>query len=418
MRRMMHFDIPTYPFVASVRLRSRGTTPQRTRANTLHSEWSEAGSVTPGSFPPSPESRAHIMSRGFDRTDNIVFRARDKLRMEALASDSDAGIRRAASKLLLGGKFGTFDQQNSSQHLKLSYGFHCASRLATGPEGPSPPAAVSTRASLCIRRDVYVYVEYFVRVIRNSPLQASSASASPVDGESSSADKTACCGDETKSALFSIGLATAEGNLDAEVGTYDASLGLSSTGYLSVCSGPAEDETSTFQLQSSVSSGDRLGMLLFLPSPSTRSASPFPPQQQAAPVEVPAVGEIAGRVCAGPAVSTETVSDHGGSEESCCSDESSSLGHPDVDGQCMLSICFNVNGCVIPLPMLAQYEISDMPWGSEEVHPTLSLHADNIAVWAGFSVDDVKFRSREHIGAPPGEMIYCLDGSVLIDASV
>jgi hypothetical protein len=36
------------------------------------------------------------------------------------------------------------------------------------------------------------------------------------------------------------------------------------------------------------------------------------------------------------------------------------------------------------------------------------------ALQGGFCVDDVQYRSRDAIGAPPGVCVYCLDGSILL----
>jgi hypothetical protein len=446
---MMHYDIPTYPFVASVRIHSRGTTPNRTRANTMHSEWSEAGSVTPGSFPPTPESRATCISRSFDRTDNVVFNARDKLRMEALASDEKIceGARRSAFKMLLGGKFGTFDMQHSSPLLKLSYGDHCVSRLpnqstritfappvsgASDERGAAVPTVCSTRASLSVRRNVYVYVEFLLRTVKNSsstrvPLTScsdrpSSVSSSPDENTSTDVATAAAASVPAVCGLFSVGLAAGDFQLEgAEVGCSERSVGLSSTGCLSVCAGPAEDDVSTFQLQAVVGSGDRLGMLLFLPGVNYSEMSSRAASARCSPSIAPAVGTVAPPCPPRPA----SRMDSSGSASTGYWDTDLSMSLDEGTGANIhaheakgVSMCFNVNGCVIPIPMLAQYDISDVSWdSSEDVFPVLSLQADNIAVWAGFSVDDVKYRSRDEIGAPFGEVIYCLDGSVLIDAA-
>ena len=53
----------------------------------------------------------------------------------------------------------------------------------------------------------------------------------------------------------------------------------------------------------------------------------------------------------------------------------------------------------------------------EELFPTLTLHSSETQVMSRFCADDVLARSREEIGAPPGVTIYCVDGSVLLDAT-
>lgn len=402
MRRMMHYDIPTYPFVASVKIHSRGTTPQRTRANTMHSEWSEAGSVTPGSFPPSPESRATCISRSFDRVDNVVFHARDKLRMEVLACESSSeGVRRTASKLLSVEKFGTFDTQHTSPHMKLSYGNHCASRqtygclsaaaIRSGVPQPVSPVTCSTRASLSVRRNCFVYVEFFMRAAKTSSgagNDKSSDASRNASGEGLGLSEECTTGSFGNT--FSVGLASSRFPVDAEVGTRHVSVGLSASGCLSMCAGPNEEDLSTFQLQSTFSSGDRVGMLVYLPGPTSGST----------PHSGPPVGTVAEQPGASGVGSTD----------------SGSPSELDIIDTTVPSIRFNLNGYPVSLPMLAQYDIGDMPWDpAEEVFPTLSLQADNVAVWCGFAVDDVKYRSREDLGAPPATTVYCLDGSVLID---
>jgi len=54
----------------------------------------------------------------------------------------------------------------------------------------------------------------------------------------------------------------------------------------------------------------------------------------------------------------------------------------------------------------------------EELFPTLTLHSQGTRVMGRFCAEDVLAKSRDEIGAPAGAVIFCVDGSVLLDEDV
>jgi len=126
--RVMHHVIPTNPFRATVRRRTpfQPLTPG-TATNTAAAAAPEADAVSlfssisnrwdadvadalsipeevvysaekdsPTSFPTTPFSRARIMHRSAERTDTVMFAARDRLRLEAQSASRDEYSRNAA----------------------------------------------------------------------------------------------------------------------------------------------------------------------------------------------------------------------------------------------------------------------------------------------------------------------------------
>mmetsp|Transcript_12217 Transcript_12217/g.18484 ORF Transcript_12217/g.18484 Transcript_12217/m.18484 type:complete len:584 (-) Transcript_12217:287-2038(-) len=400
MRRMMHYDVPTHPFHALVRVKS---SPQRSRTNT---EWSEAESVTPGSFPPSPESRAACMSRSTERANNLVFIARDKLRLQAReVAERDEHQRRLASKLLVKGKFGTFDPYHTSQCIRLSNGNHSAYRHltvspaqgvrsspVTDPLGNLQPC--STRATLPVMRNAFVYLEFFIRSLRAPSAQ---------NGTEDSCHPG-----------VAVGLASCDFPIDSMVGKSERSIGLSCDGVVSVC-GEMDDDidyerSASYQVQTTVSSGDRIGVLVYIASSAAAAGASLSRPTSTSP-------ENTSNIRAATADSRPMSFSKTDSWSSFSVDPSENMisGEDLVEepGDCM-DIRFSLNGYPLSLPWSAHSEIGEIMTGTSNLYPVVSFLSTGTRVWGGFSADDVLYTSRESIGAPPGENIYCLDGSILI----
>jgi hypothetical protein len=460
MRMLMHYDVSTNPFFASVRLHShsRGQTPLRTRANTA---WSEAESATPGSIPPSPNLRAICMTQSYDKVNNVLFTARDVLRAEVRRSTSDDYTKQAASKLLDKGKFGTYDPYHTAQNIRLSDGNHCARRVSlvnrTSPEFASSPhplnsiSSSSTRSSLSIMRNAYVYFEYFIKsgrspsmtMIQNHPKSFSTPCTQPPLGQTDSQRN-----DDARNSPPSplpipsvhspsrryhgdtptvyLGIASCDFPLHGgvPVGLSDKSISISPNGFVNISSGPTllvDDSehgsnpldylVKSYPIHAHISSGDRIGMLLYL-------SSPVPEESICTPME-----------------SRRYDGGDGQHQSSSQTDQSlrrsssswSSLGLPfnqiapmnesttdEINEGETFEINLNLNGYPIELPWDAQAQLADIAWGGNSLYPTVSFMDSGTSVWSGFSADDIIHRDRKSIGAPPGVVVYCLDGSVLL----
>jgi hypothetical protein len=80
------------------------------------------------------------------------------------------------------------------------------------------------------------------------------------------------------------------------------------------------------------------------------------------------------------------------------------------------SLTVNINGVVTEIPQGALFgAFADDLAVQAPLYPTVSLLSSETRVWCRFCEADIVYRTREEIGAPPDERIYCLDGSLLID---
>lgn len=451
MRMLMHYDVSTNPFLASVRLHShsRGQTPMRTRANTA---WSEAGSTTPGSIPPSPNLRALCLTKSYDKVNNVLFTARDVLRAEARRSTSDYVATRTASKLLDKGKFGTYDPYHTAQNIRLTDGNHCARRVSlvnrTSPstESGSTPHAMnsisscSTRSSLLIMRNVYVYFEYFIKsnrspsvvMTQNQPNSISAPCSQPIGPIDSQVGDDAhnvpipsvhsptrrYHGDAP--AVY-LGIASCDFPLHGgvPVGLSDKSISISLDGHVNISSGSMQSmddsengnsfdyTVKSYPIQAQVSSGDRIGIMLYLssPTPEDNIFTPLPNQSGGDDPEKADQSLRLSRSSGSWSSLGLSLNQNAPINE----DAANSMG----DGE-TFEINLNLNGYPIELPWDAQAQLADITWGGSPLYPTVSFMDCGTSVWSGFSADDVVNRDRRSIGAPPGVAVYCLDGSILL----
>jgi hypothetical protein len=465
MRMLMHYDVSTNPFFASVRLHShsRGQTPLRTRANTA---WSEAGSTTPGSIPPTPKTRALCLTKSYDKVNNVLFTARDVLRAEVRRSTSDEITKRSASKLLDKAKFGTYDPYHTAQNIRLSDGNHCARRVSlVNRTSPSAEAgstshpmnsisSCSTRSSLVVMRNAYVYFEYFIKsnrspsmtMTQNQPKSFSTPSSQPPLGQIDSQPT-----DDVRNSPPSplpipsihsptrryhgdapavyLGIASCDFPLHGgvPVGLSDKSLSISPNGYVNISSGSTQliDDSEhgsnpldynfvkSYPIQAQVSSGDRIGMLLYLSSPTSEEDhifTPMPNQRYDGGESQPENHQTDQSL---------RLSRSSGSWSSLGLSVNQAVPMNEAIADAIhegetFEININLNGYPIELPWDAQAQLADIAWGGNSLYPTVSFMDCRTSVWSGFSVDDVVHRDRKSIGAPPGVVVYCLDGSVLL----
>ena len=163
----------------------------------------EDGLYSPLSFPPTPASRLKVIKKQSSELESLIFTSRDKLRLESriLTKEHDIHSRRVAEEVKRSGTFISFDPRYHSESIALSCGNHRLQKCGSSACG-------SGRSTLPVPFNVYVYVEFEVHI--NHGLSSSS--------ESSSSSEPA----------FAIGLVPPDCPVNAFVGKWPRSVGLSS----------------------------------------------------------------------------------------------------------------------------------------------------------------------------------------------
>ena len=182
---------------------------------------------TPKSFPPTPSSRAHVMARGTKFAQDVVFLARDQLRVQEGLDSNNEQTRAMAKALLDGKRLAVFNAADVGGGIHLSCGQHCASKVGN---------------------DLYCSAKGMIPVLRNSFVYFEMSVSTP-----------ALLSMMLHHASLSIGLSTLEMPSNALVGTWKGSVGLCSTGQIIAgsqwCS-PLEQRT--------YGSGSTVGCLVYL----------------------------------------------------------------------------------------------------------------------------------------------------------
>ena len=161
---------------------------------------------TPVSFPPTPKSRMYYNERGSRFTENIVFLARDQLRVERGMENNNQQTREMSRALLEGSRLAVFDAVDAGHGIALSCGQHIATKIGAA-------AYHSVKSMVPVMRNSYVYFE----------ISASPASL-PVELDPR---LSAPC---VEGATLAVGLSTTASPLDALVGSGPGSVGLLSAG--------------------------------------------------------------------------------------------------------------------------------------------------------------------------------------------
>uniref|UniRef100_A0A7S1GQC1 Uncharacterized protein n=2 Tax=Cyclophora tenuis TaxID=216820 RepID=A0A7S1GQC1_CYCTE len=154
---------------------------------------------TPKSFPPTPGSRSIVMARGTRFAEDVVFLARDKLRIQDGLDSSDERTREMASALKKASRLAVFHAADVGNGIALTCGQHVATKVGN-------VLYCSTKSMVPVLRNCFVYFEMTV-LPSNMMLQ-------------------------TSMATLSIGLSTSEMPLNTLVGAWKGSVGLCSTGQL------------------------------------------------------------------------------------------------------------------------------------------------------------------------------------------
>ncbi len=312
---------------------------------------------TPKSFPPTPSSRAHVMARGTKFAQDVVFLARDQLRVQEGLDSANVQTRAMAKALQEGRRLAVFNAADVGGGINLSCGYHSASKVGND-------LYCSARGMIPVLRNSYVYFEMTVSTPPLLSMMLHHAS-------------------------LSIGLSTLEMPLNALVGAWKGSVGLCSTGQIVAGSNwysPLEPKT--------YGSGTTVGCLVYLDDGSafetwdgvmvTANVVFNVDGQIIIPAGVHAQSQAANQIAA-------TTSSYGYNKQ--------------VDDQTFTNQNLELNSV---LPLYVPRE--------EELFPTLTLHSTQTEVLCRFSASDILASSHQSIGAPNDATVYAVDGSVLFNS--
>jgi hypothetical protein len=230
-QRMMHYHVSFRPFTATIQPGSpkkagkikhcnvsfelKSTDAESYRGDDYDNDsvssesLNSAGSIfmrTPTSFPPTPTSRLYYFERGSRFTENVVFLARDQLRVERGMGNHNEQTRAMSKALIDGSRLAVFDAADAGNGIALSCGQHIATKVGN-------TLYCSTRSMIPVMRNSYVYFEI-------------SVSPSPTMNDPNIFTP------QVDAATLSVGLSTFEMPLDTLVGAWKGSVGLCSTGQI------------------------------------------------------------------------------------------------------------------------------------------------------------------------------------------
>jgi hypothetical protein len=266
-QRIMHYNVSFRPFTATIQAKNitspivrRSTSGSRIKrqvsdddgggggGGTMEdddnsdsksvSSMNSSGSAfmrTPTSFPSTPQSRLHYFERGSQFTENVVFLARDQLRVERGVLNHNEQTRAMSKALIEGSRLAVFDASCMGNGVTLTCGQHIATKTGNALYS-------STRSMIPVMRNSYVYFE---------------VSVSP----------------SMTMATLLVGLSTLEMPLDTLVGAYPGSVGLCSTGQM-LSSG--QWSSLGYPEDSSFGSSSTVGCLVYLDDNSAVDTSEGP----------------------------------------------------------------------------------------------------------------------------------------------
>lgn len=376
-RRMMHYSVSLRPFVATVAVSSTGSPPipcdndysvadGSSSSLVSYRDGHDAGETTPNgsplicspqSFPPTPRSRQMVLTRGSQFADDVVFLARDRLRIHDGLESHDERTREMARALREGKRLAIFDV-NGANGIELTCGQHIATKVGS-------MQYASTRSMVPILRNCYVYFE--ITVMPRMHTDASVAAA-PI--------------------TLSIGLSTVEMPPNTLVGSWQGSVGLCTTGQIFSAgqwSSPTDPSTGAYGQNATV------GCLVFLDDHSAFET------WDGVMVNASVTFCINGVLV--PPVSNAL--SHASSNESGSASDQSTDSSPGMP----------IDTAEVASPTLPTLLVP----ASEELYPTVTLQTPTTAVMCRFSSEDALASSRECIGAPPGVTVYAVDGSVMFE---
>lgn len=408
-RRMMHYSVSLRPFVATISLKSspspplqpsngsidthngivtdhQPNNPLQQRGDAMHRQESSSHSsggggedespfmCTPQSFPPTPHSRQAVIDQRSQLSDDVIFLARDRLRVhDGLASNDE--ITRERSQALEAEKRLAIFAAEASSGIELTCGRHIATKVGS-------MYYASVRSMVPVLRNCYVYSEFTVLPRPGIPLNSAVAS-------------------------LSIGVSTQEMPPNTLVGAWQGSVGLCTTGQILIagqwCS-PADPATCAFGV------GATVGCLVSLDDESAFET------WEGRMVKSAITFNVNGSVVSPPVPSSlPTTGAPSIVHHRPPSDGTNAFGHSPSDR-------------ISPVTQHAELTASSSKRSSsssppatltllvpaaEDVYPTVTLQSSATSVVSRFSSEDVVSRTRKQIGAPPRVAVYAIDGSVM-----
>jgi hypothetical protein len=321
---------------------------------------------TPQSFPPTPGARSFVMQRSSAFAEDVLYLARDQLRVEKHSLSSNEKTRAVAEALKQQSRLAVFNASDTGNAITLSCGQHCAAK--TGNTLYS-----STRSMIPVLRNCYVYFEMSV---------GHESASVPVGAETD-------VGLQSAMASLSIGLSTQEMPLNSLVGSWKGSVGLCTTGQIldagRWCS-TLDSRKSSYGNQSTV------GCLVHIDDGSAFET------WDGEMVNVNVTFNVDGVVVKSIGYNDSGSGGGGGGNAG---------GGNDVPAEGIYG-----GNSVLAIPK------------EEELFPTLTLHSPSTKVLARFCSADIKATRRSQIGLPDGVgdagdgrdggvMVFTVDGSVL-----
>ncbi len=312
---------------------------------------------TPKSFPPTPSSRAHVMARGTRFAQDVVFLARDQLRVQEGLDSKNEQTRAMAKALHDGKRLAVFNAADVGGGIHLSCGQHCASKVGND-------LYCSARGMIPVLRNSFVYFEMTVSTPPLLSMMLHHAS-------------------------LSIGLSTLEMPLNALVGAWKGSVGLCSTGQIL-----AGSQWCSPLGTKNYGSGSTVGCLVYLDDDSAFET------WDGVMVTASVILNVDGHIIIPAGVM--------GQGHTANQSITGSSGRDQVDIQNQQLSRSDNSELNSVLPLFVPRE--------EELFPTLTLHSTQTEVLCRFCASDILATSRRSIGAPNGVTVYAVDGSVLFDS--
>jgi hypothetical protein len=382
-RRMMHYSVSLRPFVATVKIQAdtneenvfmddnrespNGSFDDLLQANDSFSSSQEDGHqspfmCTPQSFPPTPHSRQMVIAQRSQLSDDVVFLARDRLRVHDGLGSDNARTRERSQALEENKRLAIFACDKDSG-IELTCGKHIATK-------GGDMYYASARSMVAVLRNCFVYFEFTVLPRLGSPAMATLA----------------------------IGLSTEEMPPNTLVGAWQSSVGLCTTGQILMagqwCS-PADPAKFSYGI------GSTVGCLVCMDD--DKAYETWDGVMIKASIRLNVNG-----VMVSPPVSTLPMSGVPGSLPM-----SSSVLPGGFIGR---SNSASTNGGNHPGRLdIPATTLTLLVPSTEDLYPTVTLQSPATSVVCRFSSEDVMATTREMMGAPPGAAVYAIDGSVILN---
>lgn len=318
---------------------------------------------TPQSFPPTPHSRQMVIAQRSQLSDDVVFLARDRLRVHDGLGSENPRTRERSQALEEAKRLAIFACDKDSG-IELTCGKHIATK-------GGDMYYASARSMVAVLRNCFVYFEFTVLPRLGSPTMATLA----------------------------IGLSTEEMPPNTLVGAWQSSVGLCTTGQILMagqwCS-PADPAKFSYGI------GSTVGCLVCMDD--DKAYETWDGVMIKASIRLNVNG-----VMVSPPVSTLPMSGVPGSLPM----SSSVL---PVGGFIGRSNSTSTTGGNQPGRLdIPATTLTLLVPSTEDLYPTVTLQSPATSVVCRFSSEDVMATTRDMIGAPPGAAVYAIDGSVILN---